>query len=311
MVFSASATAVIDFYFTDNFDEEEGDYEEDFVPEEIIEEEEFVEEQAIVPTKRNTKPKTFLIHPKSSFDEFTCAICMTDYSDDPTSMVSIEECSHKFCKDCISNYITFKTGDISCIFHTLVLLKQESKIILNIEHLKTYGIPCPGHNCRHVMQINELKSLGTNEALQQFERFSELHKNNLLLQANQLQILPIQPNCPVCHAKSIRKLKKNNTLVCLKCGSSFCGSCGKSHPRTLTCKEYLELKNNTLLMIPGLTRCPKCFIFVEKNGGCNFMTCKCSQFFCFLCGKCLTSEDHFGHFFNAPFDSKCKGPKNK
>jgi len=31
--------------------------------------------------------------------------------------------------------------------------------------------------------------------------------------------------------------------------------------------------------------CPKCAKPVEKNGGCNLVVCRCSQAFCWLCGK--------------------------
>jgi len=311
MVFNSivSAQAVVDFYFNDNYEDDE--IEEDFVTEDIFDEEEIVEEEVIVfsKSKSTCKPKICQDLPKTNSNKFECPICMTDYSDDPTSIVSISDCSHKFCKDCLSNYITFKTGDISCIYHTVILLKQESGTTINIEILKTYGIPCPGHNCRHVMQINELTPLGTNDALQQFARFIQLHQNNLQLQKELKIQKPVFNSCPLCHSKNIKKIKMNR-LHCLKCGCCFCDSCGKNHPRTVTCKEYLDyqkFKKTNLFEIPGLIRCPKCYIFTEKNGGCNFMTCKCGQFFCNICAGALTKDDHFVHFFNAPFENKCKG----
>ena len=31
-------------------------------------------------------------------------------------------------------------------------------------------------------------------------------------------------------------------------------------------------------------RCPKCSVWVEKAGGCNYLDCKCGTMFCFSCG---------------------------
>ena len=40
--------------------------------------------------------------------------------------------------------------------------------------------------------------------------------------------------------------------------------------------------------------CPRCGKLVEKNGGCNLMTCRCGQHFCWLCGS-ATGYDHTYH----------------
>jgi len=305
MVVSVSAQDVVDFYFGENWEEES----EDQYSEEVEEEEENAVEEEIIFSKSNSKTKVFLNHqkinPGKSKVVLECRICLTDYSDEPTSIVSIEECEHKFCKDCLSNYITFKTGDISCLYHTVVLCTQERENIFKIEQLKTYGVPCPGHNCRHVMRINELTALGTNDALQQFDRFSKIHKDNLdqLIKQENPKADPVCPRC------ASSKIKKNRTkrLQCLQCGCPFC-TCGYAHAPSAACGTFSS--NPLLWNIKGLARCPKCLIFTEKIDGCNFMSCRCSQNFCNLCSCPLDQDKHFTHFFNAPFENKCKGYKD-
>ena len=87
--------------------------------------------------------------------------------DDCDDMVSVNNCHHKFCKDCLSGYINFKTSDASCLYHEVILVNYEKMNVLKIDKLKTYGVPCPGHQCKHVMLINELKPLSTEQALSQ------------------------------------------------------------------------------------------------------------------------------------------------
>ncbi|KAM3619244.1 uncharacterized protein V6R79_005011 [Siganus canaliculatus] len=48
--------------------------------------------------------------------------------------------------------------------------------------------------------------------------------------------------------------------------------------------------------------CPHCFRRIEKNGGCNLMTCsRCRQIFCWICLTRLTSSTRQSHFW----DSSC------
>uniref|UniRef100_A0A673CKA2 RING-type domain-containing protein n=1 Tax=Sphaeramia orbicularis TaxID=375764 RepID=A0A673CKA2_9TELE len=49
--------------------------------------------------------------------------------------------------------------------------------------------------------------------------------------------------------------------------------------------------------------CPYCFSRIEKNGGCNRMTCsRCSRQFCWACLTKLTYENNHQHFSH---DSPC------
>lgn len=57
-------------------------------------------------------------------------------------------------------------------------------------------------------------------------------------------------------------------------------------------------------------RCPTCLIPIEKESGCNFMTCRSVQcngksYFCFICGEVLKSGDHFKHFPKGPYEGVC------
>ena len=80
-----------------------------------------------------------------------------------------------------------------------------------------------------------------------------------------------------------------------KCGNSFCFACYKDIHEPINCEmlKIWEKKSNddseTCKWISVHTKdCPKCFTPIEKNGGCNHMSCKtttCLYQFCWLCMK--------------------------
>ncbi|KAF9535579.1 hypothetical protein CPB83DRAFT_865808 [Crepidotus variabilis] len=84
---------------------------------------------------------------------------------------------------------------------------------------------------------------------------------------------------------------------------------GKTNIRKMVA-VYQEEKANLEYLQASATMCPGCRCFVEKNMGCNHMTCwKCSQHFCFRCGDRLNPDKPYAHFsmptnpcFNQLFD---------
>lgn len=69
----------------------------------------------------------------------------------------------------------------------------------------------------------------------------------------------------------------------------FCFNCLKDPHSPVPCKmvnqwmEKCEGEGETFKYISANTKdCPKCGSPVEKNGGCNLMTCRCGTFFCWV-----------------------------
>jgi ariadne-1 len=81
-----------------------------------------------------------------------------------------------------------------------------------------------------------------------------------------------------------------NVVNCL-CGSSFCLKCEKEDHQPATCHQVAlwffkeEDSGENVSWIKANTKpCPKCQSFIEKNQGCNHMTCRnCGHHFCWLC----------------------------
>jgi len=59
--------------------------------------------------------------------------------------------------------------------------------------------------------------------------------------------------------------------------------------------ERMITNMKTTALLRATTKsCPSCGLAIEKNGGCNKMTCsKCGGYFCWLCGSKIKGYDHF------------------
>jgi ariadne-1 len=81
---------------------------------------------------------------------------------------------------------------------------------------------------------------------------------------------------------------------CPACRSTYCANCTKSHDKTLACTRAAEIER----LDPAGSRafnawksentrpCPGCHKAIEKNEGCNHMTCsQCKHQFCWKCGR--------------------------
>jgi len=78
--------------------------------------------------------------------------------------------------------------------------------------------------------------------------------------------------------------------MCFKCGQAWHPgvSCGKDQDSLF--KEWASHRK--------IQRCPKCKIRIEKDEGCNHMTCShCHYQWCWICGRKYTSGHYDGMFF--------------
>lgn len=101
--------------------------------------------------------------------------------------------------------------------------------------------------------------------------------------------------CPKGCGNVISILNKHALRIeCLKCKKLFCFQCKSEWHANQTCESYQkwmeENKQGPMLFQKyvkeqGAKRCPKCLVIVEKNAGCDHMTCKCRYQFNWVTGK--------------------------
>ena len=227
------------------------------------------------------KNEIFEIKPKIKLklkEEKECEICNENFIINEFN--KLENCGHSFCS--------------SCWYDSLSVKIKENKLSF---------IKCLDYNCQEKLPdyfiVNILK--GNNDLLKIYNRY----KLELEVIEN-----PNKKLCPYPNCDSYLELKNihNKDVSCLN-NHTFCFLCLKQPHGNLPCngndldKSVIEYAKNNFVK-----RCPKCNIIIEKNKGCNHITCtKCGYQWCWLCNE-QYNENHFN-------EGKCKGfqffqPKN-
>eukprot|EP01112_Ceratiomyxa_fruticulosa_P023049 TRINITY_DN8658_c0_g2_i2.p1 TRINITY_DN8658_c0_g2~~TRINITY_DN8658_c0_g2_i2.p1 ORF type:complete len:571 (+),score=108.81 TRINITY_DN8658_c0_g2_i2:228-1940(+) len=170
------------------------------------------------------------------------------------------ECGHKFCNDCWKGYLNTQITDG-----------------------KSIGITCMGHKCATLVTEDIVKAVVDPPI---FSKYVEFITKSVVEDNPNIQWCP-RPGCQNAVKSDFAKTKD----VRCKCGFKFCFQCnGESHsPADCDMMKKWEKKckddSETCNWISSNTQdCIKCKSAIEKNGGCNHMTCrKCGEEFCWIC----------------------------
>lgn len=195
-------------------------------------------------------------------DDFTCLICCED---SPNLMTLRLACGETFCLDCHKTF-------------------YEQKIVEG--------------NARRILCVGSCGSLVQDEVLEKvvapdkFEKFKALQNNYFVDDNKTLKWCPA-PDCIYISQCDIPLSSLSSIIPSIKCrcGHQYCFGCNLGEHMPCICmlvKLWLkkcEDDSETANWIHANTKeCPKCLSTIEKNGGCNHMTCrKCSNEFCWVC----------------------------
>ncbi|KAF2878087.1 hypothetical protein BDV95DRAFT_479561, partial [Massariosphaeria phaeospora] len=195
---------------------------------------------------------------------FVCDICCEDGPDLESFAM---KCKHRFCVDCYQQYLRTK-------------IKDEGEAA---------RIRCPGDGCNRTVDSKSLDLLVSDDLR---DRYQELLNRTYVDDKENLRWCPA-PNCEYaveCSVKDKDLLRIVPTVHC-DCGYYFCFGCSLTDHQPAPCslvRKWLkkcEDDSETANWISANTKeCPKCNSTIEKNGGCNHMTCrKCRNEFCWIC----------------------------
>lgn len=204
------------------------------------------------------------IEPSIHLESEECKICGSELGVD--GAVALGRCEHVFCEPCFRDYLAFRLS--------------ERKIV---------GVTCPAFNCPVVLIEEELKRYfepADYEKYQRFIREMELEKN------------PDLRWCPKidCSGYDYGGLDKRK-LICSSCGFTYCFYCLEAWHQAGKCKAEGERKLDHWAKTHKAKFCPMCRARIEKQLGCNHMTCvRCQYEFCWLCGEVF----HVSHITMCP-----------
>ncbi|KAL2111366.1 hypothetical protein VUR80DRAFT_10212 [Thermomyces stellatus] len=195
---------------------------------------------------------------------FMCDICCEEQDGLETFAL---KCDHRFCVDCYRQYLTQK-------------IREEGEAA---------RIQCPADGCQRIIDSRSLDIL-VPPALS--DRYRELLNRTYVEDKDILKWCPA-PDCENAIECGVKKkdLDKIVPTVTCRCGHCFCFGCTLADHQPAPCelvKRWLKKcadDSETANWISANTKeCPKCNSTIEKNGGCNHMTCrKCKYEFCWMC----------------------------
>lgn len=231
--------------------------------------------------------------------EVTCEICYCDYEGDE-SVAS--PCGHFFCTGCYKAYLVSKVADGPEVVFTTCPMNQ-----------------CP---CLVPPQLY-WKVIAEQETLDKYQRFM-LHS---FVDRNKSMRWCPGRNCNYIFKAPVGTLNVKCEGRSGACGIAFCFKCGEEAHQPSSCHELQtwqeKCQNDSETanwILANTKRCPKCNTRIEKNQGCNHMTCRsCKHDFCWICmGPWKDHGANTGGYYkcnkydpNKPLDDESNASKAK
>lgn len=215
-----------------------------------------------------------------------CEVCQSDLA--PGEGLHLSSCGDTACTACWRDLVTYK-------------LSRGEKLL---------QMRCLGDGCEEMVGLKATLSL--------FAKPEDQATNNAIRRNYVSGFVEVSPQlrwCPAprgCEGVIVlpKLMPSEQTVQCHLCHHEFCFHCGRPAHAPANCEEMriwqekVDKDGHSIALVLSTTKaCPQCHSRIEKNQGCNHMTCKCKYEFCWICLQ-KWSEHRNGDYYS------CKNGKN-
>jgi hypothetical protein len=191
-----------------------------------------------------------------------CPICYVEFCDCEYTEL---DCGHKYCDECLRQYIKDKLDD------------------------KETNIYCPIEFCDEHINLSTIEKVDDDDLVERYQRYNNFQ--NLDLKQHSM--------CPKCE-KICQKDETSNKVYCYDCSDDYCFVCRESHCYYDYCSNESDINDTISEIMSALDNddvklCPICKIVIEKTEGCSSMRCKyCKVKFCWHCLQTNSAIEKIG-----------------
>jgi len=148
-------------------------------------------------------------------------------------------------------------------------------------------VPCPGDfiDCAYMLNLKELEPILPEETFQKLKTMTDLATNAKARE------------CPKCSKISIGSASKPK-MSCSECDMEFCFFHGADHvgqPCSMPDTTLIQKLKNKAWRWKNSKTCPQCHQAIQKDGGCQHVTCRCGYEMCWNCGGAWARNGRKGH----------------
>lgn len=151
---------------------------------------------------------------------------------------------------------------------------------MKINEGQSRRIKCMAHKCNAVCDEAIIRNLVSARDPNLAEKFDRFLLESYIEDNRKVKWCPSIPHC----GNAIRIEEDELIEVECACGKQFCFSCLCEAHSPCSCqmwdhwlKKCVDESETVNYISVNTKHCPKCNKLVEKNGGCNLVTCICGQ----------------------------------
>ncbi len=209
------------------------------------------------PEKREHAHQSSLRNHENPIRQQQCLICLDEKA--MSNFITLT-CTHSFCTECLTHIID-----------------------TSIYERSTAQLRCPLPECARLLNEADIKII-TNNNQAKIGAIADIQTQEWIAKQPNAKHCPTV-NCPYVF---LNDNPQAQTIRCPQCNQRYCSNCLFLHDQKISCRaaesERKTNPENQQWLQAHTKPCPQCGTRIEKNGGCDYVTCRnCRHGFCLNC----------------------------